>query len=362
MLIKPRMPVYYLNLFVVVLAAIVSKKSDSKSVERWSLVVIFISLVLVAGLRDQSVGTDSGAYASAFAKMKSLSLVGAIGSQFGEWGFWVLNWVLSLISTEYMLLFFAIAILVVGSYLKTIVDNSVSIEISLFVFLTTGVYLFFFNGARQGLACAVYSLAMAPMMNRNFIKYAGFVLLAFLFHKTAIVLLPAYFIFNKASSLKYNMLTIAIACLSILLIESIVDFASSIDGRYSSYGTSGDGGGYIVAGYNVLLGAFFLIFKNYIHLYRYQYDRFLNMFLFGAMIAVVSTVLQLNPSGLLRYSHYFGVTIIFLWPIVFLNITDRLTKFIIGYSFAIFYVFYFQLTTERFSNLVPYVFNPLLFR
>jgi hypothetical protein len=128
-----------------------------------------------------------------------------------------------------------------------------------------------------------------------------------------------------------------------------------------AYGVIESGGGFILAGFYLVLGIFFLFFKKSVNIDQSQYACFLNMFLFGVMIGVVSSVLKANPSGFFRFTIYFNYTVIFLWPIVFKNTKDRLSKFIIGYLFVLGYLVFFALTTERFSDLVPYKFNPLFF-
>jgi hypothetical protein len=352
------MLVYFTNLIIVVLAAFLARKSKSKTLSRCLLGIAFVSMVLVAGMRSRFVGTDTMAYIWYFNNIKTFSDVIFFGSDMMEYGFWTLNWLVHFVSNEYMALFLAIALIVVGCFQSAIVEYSESIEISFFVFITVGTYFFFFNGARQGIACAIYSLAIGQMLKRNFIKYLGYVLLAFLFHKTALMMVPVYFFINKPNTFKNTLFTIVIGCVAVLFIDRIVGVVSSIDARYANYGTAGGGGGYYMFGFTSLLGVFFLIFKNSIRIDRYRYDRFLNMFLFGVMIGAVSTVLGTDPSGLLRYGTYFNLTAIFMWPIVFANLTDRLSRFVVGYSFVIFYLVFFVMTTQRFSNLIPYIFNP----
>jgi hypothetical protein len=354
------MLVYFTNLIVVVLAAFLARKSKSKILSRFLLGIAFASMVLVAGMRNKSVGTDTSNYVRFFNNIQTFSDAMAFGDQMQEYGFWILNWLVHFVSNDYMVLFFAFALIVIGCSQRAIVAYSESIEISFFVFITMGTYLFFFNGARQGIACAIYSLAIGQMLKRNFIKYLGYVLLAFLFHKTAIMMVPVYFVLNRSNTFKNNLFTIVIGCVTVLFIDSIVGAVSSIDARYAQYGTAGGGGGYFTFGFSCVLGIFFMIFKNSIRIDRYRYDRFLNMFLFGIMIGMVATFLGTDPSGLLRYGSYFNLAVIFMWPIVFKNLTDRLSRFVVGYSFVIFYLIFFVMTTQRFSNLIPYIFNPSL--
>jgi len=352
------MIVYFSVLIVVVLAAFIARKSESKILSNCMLGIAFITMVLAAGLRSRIVGTDTGAYVYIFSKVRTFADVMSYGGDMQEYGFWGLNWLIHYISNEYMVLFFAIAVIVIGCYQWAILKYTESIEVAFFIFITMGFYLFFFNGARQGIACAIYSLAIGPMLKRNFIKYLGYVILAILFHKTAVMMLPMYFVFNRPNTFKNNLFTFVLGCIAVLFIDKLVGVASSIDARYATYGSAGGSGGYVSFGFTFLLGAFFLTFRDSVRIDRYLYDRFLNMFLFGVMIGMVSTYLGTDPSGLLRYAIYFNIAAIFLWPIVFINLHDRLSRFVIGYSFVIFYLAYFVLATQKFSDYIPYFFNP----
>jgi EpsG family len=354
------MLVFLTTLFVVVFAAFLARKSESKILSRCLLGIAFITMVLVATVRSQHVGTDTGGYVAYFNGMKSFADVVVVGKQMGEYGFWILNWLLHFVSDDYVILFLAIAMIVVGCYQKGIVKYSESIEISFFLFIAGGYYSFFFNGARQAIACAIYFLAIGQMLEKNFIKYLAYVLLAFLFHKTAIMMVPMYFILNRPNTFKSNLITIVIGCAVILSINTIIGIASNIDERYASYGTSGEGGGYITACIGVSYAIFFLIFKNSVRIGEREYGLFLNMYLFATMIAAVTAFLGTNPSGLMRYGLYFDQSFIFLWPIVFKNISDRLQRFVIGFPFVILEIAYFIISSYRFSDRLPYEFNPMI--
>lgn len=356
-----RVPVliYLTTLFIVMLAVHISGKTRSSTVEsKVFLAIAFVTMVLAAGLRDRSVGTDTSTYIGNFQSLQTFADAMTFGSYTGEYGYWILNWLLHFVSDKYMVLLVVIAVVVVGCYQLTIVKYSLNHLISFFVFMTMGFYTFFFNGARQGIACAIYALAIGPLFDRNLIKYLGLVLLASLFHKTAIMTLPVYFVFNKDNTIKTNLLIFLIGVAGAYFFQNFVDLGKIFDERYQYYGTGTEGGGYYIIGLMSLIGCFFLIYKNFIHVYREQYGLFLNMFLFGVMISVVSGLMGANPSGVLRFSLYFNISAVFLWPIVFKNLANLSGKILIIFIFVIGHLTLYALTTERFSNLIPYTFNP----
>jgi hypothetical protein len=354
------MPVYLATLFVVTLSAYLAGKSRSRVHSRFWLMIAFVTMILVAGLRSRSVGTDTGTYVSYYARMTSLDTVLATGSATLEYGFWFLNWLVHFVSDQYMALFFAIAVIVVGCYQRAILAYSSHIGISFFVFMTMGFYTFFFNGARQGIACAICALAIGPLLDRNFCKYLFFVLLAALFHKTALVMVPVYFLLNRSNSLKTNLLYGLIGIAGALALQRLVEFGTQFDVRYEHYATAGEGGGYIMVAFSFLLTVFFFVYKNSVFTDRKVYDIFLNLLFFGTLISIISIFFKLNPSGIIRLTMYFNVSIIFLWPIVYKNIKKKSTRIFFSYIFVSGYLIFFVLTTDRFSNLTPYVFNSLV--
>lgn len=353
------MTVYLATLFVVTLSAYLAHKSRSTALARVYLLITFATMVAVAGLRARGVGTDTWTYISHFERMTSLDAVFATGAATWEYGFWFLNWLVHFVSDQYMALFFAIAVIVVGCYQRAILACSSHIGISFFVFVTMGFYTFFFNGARQGIACAICALAIGPLLDRNLKKYLAYVLLAVLFHKTALVMIPVYFLLSRDNTLKMNILYGFIGVASALSLQRIVEIGAQFDMRYKAFGMATEGGGFYVTGFICILALFFLLIKNKITINRDHYNIFLNMFIFGAIISLISALLRLDPSGIMRLSLYFNVGAIFLWPIVYKNINNKLMKIFFNYSLFSFYTLYFILTTQRFSNLVPYIFNPI---
>jgi len=318
-------------------------------------------MVLVAGLRDGSVGTDSVYYLIFFDRITSFDEVVKYGNDTLEYGYWTLNWLVHYLSDQYMALFFAIATIVIGCYLRAIFENSRNVAISLFLFISMGHYTFFFNGARQGIACAICSLAIKPLIDRNIWKYLGCVALAVTFHKTAIIMVPVYFLFGRKNTLMRNLLFWFLGVFCAVAIQPLVAIASSFDERYSKYGDSGDGGGYIIVAFYLLLTLFFLGCKGLITIDRKRYHIFLNMLVFGSVISLVSVFFRLNPSGILRLCLYFNVSAIFLWPILFRNILDQSARYFLVGAFSLFYVAFYILTTSRFSKLTPYSLNESLY-
>jgi hypothetical protein len=277
-----------------------------------------------------------------------------------EYGFWVLNWAAHLVSDNYASLFFLIASIVVGCYLYAMNRHSVNLPISVFVFFTAGFYTFLYNGARQSVACSICAIALGPLMERKFAAYLGLVLLATAFHKTAIVMLPIYFIVDSSMSGKRVIVYVLAGSVAALFLEKAVEFSATIDPRYADYAVSGEGGGFVMVSFTLSLCMFFFLYRKHVVVHRHQYFVLLNLLMFGGIISVISTVFRIAPSGILRLSLYFNVSTLFLWPIVFANVQRPIVRVVGQHLFVLGYAGFFVLSVSHFGELVPFRVNPAL--
>lgn len=116
----------------------------------------------------------------------------------------------------------------------------------LFVLMTNGTYFMWMNGIRQIIAMSIFIFSIQYIKEKKIINYMLLVLLAFLFHKSALLLIPLYFVFYnnrdlfRSISLQFILIFIALylsekeiwsklvshinQSLSILEYESYIDF------------------------------------------------------------------------------------------------------------------------------------------
>jgi len=353
--------IYIVVLLVVMLCVYFAEAYPPVSIVRKILFAMaVISMVTFAGVRDLTVGTDTENYVQFFEVITDLPSALTMGIIDNEYGFWILNWLARLIYGEYVSLLLLVAVIVCGCYLRSIFNSSCNITISVFIFLTAGFYTFFFNGARQAIACAICSLAIPHLINKNFKPYIFLTITAVLFHKTAIVMLPVYFITGAVISFSRVFVYALVGSIAALFLDTVVQFGTAIDPRYADYATSGDGGGFLMVALTLVLAIFFFVFRYKVVLYRRQYFVLLNMLMFGAIISCISSVFRIAPSGILRLSIYFNVATLFLWPIVFANLPKSFCRTIGMYFFVLGYIAFFLLSIDRFGDLSPYAVNPEL--
>jgi transmembrane protein EpsG len=156
----------------------------------WALVSASI-LVAVAALRWQ-VGTDYSTYNGLYAAYKATSW--GDYSLFSEPGIRVLARLASWIHDDSAVMFALASLVTVGLTVRTIYRHSPMFALSVLLYVITGAWQGSFNGVRQYLACAIMFAGHRYVIDRKFTKYILVVILATLFHVSALVMVFLWFV------------------------------------------------------------------------------------------------------------------------------------------------------------------------
>ncbi len=350
------MLIYFSCLLIVTCAATLAQKPGNGRDVSWLLIFLaFTTMVLVAGFRDEYVGTDTRAYTIAF--RQQATFYDAIKESSNELGYLALQTAARAVSDDYWVLLTAIAVVAVFCYMRSIYELSVIPAVAFFVFITMGYYTFFFNGARQGIACAIYTLALGSLINGNFKKYAFWVMIAFCFHKSVIIALPLYFLFRQKNTLLFVIQMVVSATIAVFFFGSFLDFGALLSDKYSVYKEIGTTGGRLLTLFYLLLCVFFIYYRSAISTCdRIAYDYFLNMLIFGSTIYIVVTFSG-GYTEITRVAIYFQIALIFLWPILLRNIRESKIRFLFEITFLLGHIGYFYIFTTKMAGLVPYEIN-----
>ena len=325
---------------------------ERKALNRRAFWVPLAALTLFAGMRSYRVGTDSGNYTKDF--RNNLDVYNFEFSKFIEPGYQALEYNLLKYTDSYFWLFFITALIVVSCYLIIIKKYSVNYWFSVFLFITLGVYTFFFNGLRQGLAMAIFALALPYLLEKRLIPYLLICFLGSMFHNSALFMIPFYFVVNVRIKPTYRILATFIG--SLLVSGFLISYFAASNERYQSYADADQkGGGYLTLGFYTLL---LLVIYFVSHIYKIRDKQFMQLFTFyavGVVFLIPIAMLGANPSGPQRLLTFFTWTLVLILPIVFKRINNAYVTSIA----AILFLFYFILTTSTFSKLTPYIINPI---
>lgn len=121
---------------------------------------------------------------------------------------------------------------------KSIVTQSPSCMISFWIYLSGTFYFFSMNGVRQAVAMMIFYYSFRYIKERNLKMYLILNGMGFLFHASAILFIPLYFILNRSYKLKLKFVLI---CGTLLTSQILVPFIMSIlmKTHYAMYLTNG---------------------------------------------------------------------------------------------------------------------------
>lgn len=167
-------------------------KEIEKTISYFLYTLIFLILVIFAGLRGDGVSRDYENYVSFFFQINSGGSVAVINDP----GFYFIIRIVSFFSNTYILLFIIYAFL--GVYAKLF--SFVRIMGITGAFLATIIYLsnFYFlhemTQIRIGVASGIFLIGIPFIVKRQFKKYLICILIASFFHISVILVLPLYFL------------------------------------------------------------------------------------------------------------------------------------------------------------------------
>lgn len=198
------MEVYFLVLLISLIILYFSDKIDSTECNlKFKKIIIgtlnikylfffigLLPLILMSGLRN-NIGLDYPSYVVAFKNL----LAGRSMDDF-EFGYVLINKIIALFGGNIATLFIVISIITLIPLIKVAKDNKIKIYYLVFCYVCLGFYCFSFNTVRQFIAISICLVSYNSIIEKKLIKYIFFVFLSMMFHLSAIIMLPFYFIFN----------------------------------------------------------------------------------------------------------------------------------------------------------------------
>lgn len=168
----------------------------------------FLPLFLVSALR-YNVGGDYIGYERIFKNVTEGVDI------YAEPGFGLLNRLVAWYSDNIQWVYALSAAITLLLLFRTVFRESASPVLSLYLFVTMGYFFSSFNILRQFIAVAIVFAAFPYLRERRFLPYLLAVAAAMTFHKTAVVMLPMYFLLPLRLKHSY-MVTLGVAGLCLL--------------------------------------------------------------------------------------------------------------------------------------------------
>lgn len=325
------------------------------------IILNFVFLLLISGLRSDEVGGDLTRYIPEFARISSVSYFEILESFFvigeREIGFALLEKTISIFTSSPYVYLFITSFISISIYLTAIYRNSY------YVFMSVVVYVFLlypgsFNIIRASIAVALCLSSYPLIIQRRFRKYCLVVFCAFLIQKTSLLFFPAYFLFNRKFNLSFIILSTALALFisfkltgsSLALLAERYMSMYHMSEEYLNDSSSGLSNLSYLQLFLTFYGVFFFYKK---HLTTKENVFFIYMMFVATVIQFFSPVFTL----LSRISNFYFCYVIFYIPYLINYHNKQERVFFSLFSIVIFGVLYFIGLNKNVHGIVPFEFN-----
>lgn len=336
------MTIMWVNLSIAYFFSFLARYYSTLDIEQYKgykpnkLYIFFLiaTLVIVSGLRS-NIG-DTYAYKHSYTIYK---YTWEAIDYSGDFGFNIIQLLLQKISTDPQILIFSTALITNVLIIFTLVKYSKMFELAVFVYITSGMFTTSMNGIRQYLAAAIVFIGTNYIVKGNFKKYFLLILLASTIHKSALVLIPIYFIVRREA---WTRVTFVLVAFSVFIVMGFNMFSELLftaidDTQYGHYRTFTEGGANkirIIVNLVPILIAF--LGREKLKSLWPQSDYIVNM----SIISLVFIIIASQNWIFARFNIYFG-----LYNLILISWIVKLFKYnnqrLIYYGIVVSYFAYF---------------------
>jgi transmembrane protein EpsG len=293
-----------------------------------------LSLVLISGLRS-NIG-DTYFYKHIY---ELNDFTWSYIKEQKDIGFGVLQKILKMYSEDPQILIITTALITNVLIVLVLYSYSKMIELSLYVYITGGLFLVSMNGIRQVLAAAIIFTATKFLIEGNWKKYILIILLASTFHQSALIFIPIYFLVRFKAWSKATFLLIFASVIITLLFDqfSALLFSGIKDTQYGHYENFAEGGANILrVAVNILPLVIAFLGREKLRKILPKSDFIVNMSIIGAVFMIISTQNWIFA----RFSIYFDLyqLILISWLVKLFRKQD---EWFVYYGILIWYGIYF---------------------
>lgn len=354
------MSIYVAILFWIFISIFINFDS-SKRRKKIFVIITFTALTIISMLRSWQVGVDTEQYYRNFRYITYLDWTQYDILRY-EFGFFALSKVLSYFSINPYILIRVSSLIIIPSVGYFIYRYSKNVVISTFLYITLNAYSFNMTGMRQSLAIVFILYGFDSLINEKYGKYIIFIMIASLFHSSAIVLIVLIFIikipYNK-NSYRKNIFIIGIC---FIFYKYLFLVATSILGKYSGYEDSVYGASnYFGAVFQFSIGIIFYSICHYLYFSKVRREEFDSKITMTALrlfsLATYFQALAIRMNILGRMTPYFWIFGIIAIPNTVSNLKIRRRKEWILAIIIISFLYWFIIAKYRpeWHKVIPYI-------
>lgn len=339
------MTAYIVNLMLIALYAVIglATRDSAGRVGRWLSRLVALQLIVLLALRDPSVGTDVYRYLDYFANARH----GLTDSRF-EIGFVALLTLARSMSGDPQLFLLIVAIASVVPVAVFIERESRQPLLSWTVYITLGFYGFVFSGLRQAIALGLTTMAISYVRRRSLPKFLICVLIASMFHASALIFLPAYWVYRLR--LRGFMIVAYVGLVVVLFVFREQLFEFTVQYVYSSFEVVRS------TAYSWLLLSALIVGLSSTRLRALRSPGERSAGLFNLALAGVTLMIFASVgTNVMRMADYYYIAVIALIPAVVETVSRRYRPLALVFVVLCLLGIYVIIMMESPYSIVPYV-------
>lgn len=342
------MQIWIGNILLLVIFAGFIEVAELKKKSKTSLllIIVFLQLLFLYILKDNTIFKDIGVYLLGFDFSRTVGwnevykIQHFASEDAFEIGWCYYNKILSSLFNDSIVLLIVTGSIILISYLTIIKNNSLIPWFSIFLFIAIVFYNSLFV-LRQNLSVAICLFSIPYIIKRKFLKFVVFILIAFSVHQTALIFIILYFLYPIKINKKYFIRVFFIAILFYSSFKFFLAVAATYLKGFLIYL------GEIDQGTNLTLFIISICVVLYIFITYYPYNQiddnnrvFFHMLIMFFLIELSRIGL---PGTIGRLNLYFFPSIIILIPNACKQIKNPIIRFFsITAIFVLYFIFMIQ--------------------
>lgn len=184
---------------------------------KWNigLILILLFIFCLIFFKDTNQNDDFSRYVMSYNQLKNTGIIPFLLIS-KEVGFRYLNIIFAYFDLSYYIFFGTISLFCWAIFIKGSYKFSYLLPLMLYFAVTNGHYFWSLLGIRQSIAIALFFYSIKFIIEKKITYYAIFIIIASLFHTSALILLPIYFL----NRINFNRMLIFILYVSSIFLTS----------------------------------------------------------------------------------------------------------------------------------------------
>lgn len=350
------MGVFIFLFIALIFIQVISQAQIGKKKRLFQTISCFILLWLIQGLRHADIGIDSAtSYRPYFEHLSvNWNSIFDLSDVFANYeiGYIELNKLFKFfISEDTQLFILFCSFLCIAPIAFIIYKYSTNIVFSFWIFSSLQIYLFGFSGIRQVIAIGFCCLSFHYIIKQRLLIFVALVLLASTIHTSAILFLPAYWLYHyiKLTAKKTFLALLAIIMLTFSFKTIAVTVVSILFGGEKYLSALSEN---TIPSYNLLIIFILVLFSTFL-----SKDENLVKLRSFVLMAVAFQTLGILSNHATRIGYYYYVYFMLVIPhIIDFRFTKIERKFITYAVCLLLCVFFFYVNGNGYLEVIPYKF------